>query len=79
MEIVVAGEKKKQDATIGDSTSTARLTLWEEEIGKVLTGVCLHHVYVYGCQSESSHETLMRLSHRSHNMGVNKVITSEWG
>ena len=67
MEIVgVAGEKKKQDVTIGDSTSTARLTLWEE-IGKVLTGVCLHRVY--GCQSESSHETLMRLCHRSHNNG----------
>ena len=35
----VSGGKKKQDVLLGDSTGTLRLTLWEEEIGKMEEGV----------------------------------------
>ncbi len=34
----VAGGKKKQDILVGDSTATARLTIWEKEIGKMEEG-----------------------------------------
>lgn len=30
--------KKKQDMIVGDSTGTARVTIWEEEIGKMEEG-----------------------------------------
>ena len=33
--IQVTGGKKKQDIIVGDSTGTARLTLWENEIGSI--------------------------------------------
>ena len=34
----VSGGKKKQDVTVGDSSGTARLTVWESEVGKVAEG-----------------------------------------
>lgn len=36
--IEVPGGKMKQDVQVGDSTATARVTLWEKEIGKVIVG-----------------------------------------
>ncbi len=34
----VAGGKKRQDILVGNSTATARLTIWEKEIGNMEEG-----------------------------------------
>ena len=38
--ITVSGNKCKQDVTIADATGTARLTLWEDDIGKLVQNSC---------------------------------------
>ena len=38
--VEVSGGKKKQDLVVADATGHCRVTIWEEEIGKVEEDVC---------------------------------------